>query len=250
MLAIVDATQQRLTSFALTMTTVVADAGYSSGENYKQLEARGLTGYIPAHGKYKAEHTGFTYDTGHDRYICRQGKYLTFDKQIVDAQGNPKKRYMAKAAECKVCPLAAQCKGKKAREKRLHHTLYKAQYERMLARLATRLGQRMRRLRAATVEPVLGSLITYYGLRHLSKKGQAGAAKVLYIAAMAYNLKKYLRCHTCQPGTRVNSLPAPRPVRWLILYFCNSHKDLYHRLDELMRYLVYPLGLRFTCPFQ
>ncbi|UOQ69312.1 transposase [Hymenobacter volaticus] len=122
LLAIVDATQQRLNGFALAMTTVIADAGYSSGENYEQLEERGLTGYIPAHGKYKVEHAGFTYDAARDRYTCSQSKQLTFDKVFVDAQGNPKKRYMAKAAECKVCPLAAQCKGKKAREKRLHHT--------------------------------------------------------------------------------------------------------------------------------
>ena len=180
LLAIVDATQQRLKTFALVMTTVVADAGYSSGENYEQLEQRDLTGYIPAHGKYEVEHVGFTYDAAHDRYTCSQGKHLLFDKVFVDAQGNPKKRYMAQAAECKVCPLAAQCKGKKAREKRLHHTPYKAHYQRMLARLATRIGQRMRRLRASTVEPVLGSLIPYYGLRHISKKGQAGAAKIMY----------------------------------------------------------------------
>ena len=225
LLAIVDATQQRLKGFALAMTTVVADAGYSSGENYEQLEQRGLTGYIPAHGKYKAEHAGFTYDADQDLYTCRQGKHLIFDKHIVDAQGNPKKRYMAKASECKSCPFAAQCKGKKAREKRLHHTLYKACYERMLTRLATRLGQRMRQLRASTVEPVLGSLITYYGLRHLSKKGQAGAAKVLYLAAMAYNLKKCLRYNALQPGGLGIALPAPAPFRWLLLYFCNSHKS-------------------------
>ena len=95
----------------------------------------------------------------------------------------------------------------------------------MLARLATRLGQRMRRLRAATVEPVLGSLITYYGLRHLSKKGQAGAAKVLYLAAMAYNLKKCLRYNAFQPGGLGIALPAPAPFRWLLLYFCNSHTN-------------------------
>lgn len=144
---------------------------------------------------YKVEHVGFTYDAPRDRYTCQQGSYLTFDKVFVDAQGNPKKRYMAKAAECKCCTLAVHCKGKKAREKRLHHTPYKAHYERMLARLATRIGQRMRRLRASTVEPVLGSLITYYGLCQISKKGQAGAAKVMYAAAMAHNLKKCLRFH-------------------------------------------------------
>ncbi|WP_133272541.1 IS1182 family transposase [Hymenobacter radiodurans] len=223
LLAIVDSTQQRLQTFALAMTTVVADAGYSSGENYEQLEKRGLTGYIPAHGKYKAEHAGFTYDAVTDRYTCSQGKQLVFDKLILDRQGNPKKRYWAKAADCKHCPLAAQCKGKKAREKRLHHTVYKGQYDRMLARLATRVGQRMRRLRASTVEPVLGSLITYFGVRHITKKGQAGAAKVLYVAAMAYNLKKYLRFNSWQPGGCELVLPAPAPFRWLLLSFCNSH---------------------------
>ncbi|UOQ69346.1 transposase (plasmid) [Hymenobacter volaticus] len=182
-----------MNTFRLFITNVVADADYCSGENYEQREERGLTGYIPAQGGYKGEHPGFIYDAVTDSYTCEQGKLLVFDQVYVDAQGNAKKRYIAKAREGKRGPLAEQCKGKKAREKRRHHTPYKVQYDRMLARLATRVGQRMRRLRASPVEPVLGSLITYYGLGHLSKKRQAGAAKGLYIVAMAYNLKKYLR---------------------------------------------------------
>lgn len=117
---------------------------------------------------------------------------------------------MAKAADCKLCPIREQCKGKKAKEKRLHHTPHKVYYDRMLARLATRAGKRMRRLRAATVEPVLDSLIIYYGLRHISKKRQVGAVKVMYLTAMAYNLKKYLR--TAAPQQLTNSaiaLPLP-----------------------------------------
>jgi hypothetical protein len=43
---------------------------------------------------------------------------------------------------------------------RLHDIAYKAYYERMLTRLATRAGKRILRLRASTVKPVLGSLIT------------------------------------------------------------------------------------------
>ncbi|OGX90870.1 hypothetical protein BEN49_05975 [Hymenobacter coccineus] len=75
-----DATQQRLKAFEMEMTTVVADAGYCSGENYDQLEAHGLIGYIPAHGMYKAERAGFTYDGVTDSYTCSQGKQLTFQK--------------------------------------------------------------------------------------------------------------------------------------------------------------------------
>jgi hypothetical protein len=142
--------------------------------------------------------------------VCSQGKRLTFDRLVVDRDGNVRNRYLAKAADCRHCPVKLQCKGKSPQEKRLHDTAYKAQYERMLARLATRAGKRMLRLRASTVEPVLGSLITYYGLRQLSKKRQAGAAKVLYLAAMAYNLQKYLRATTPQqPASVTLALPLP-----------------------------------------
>jgi transposase len=224
LLAIVAATRQRLRSFGLGLSRVVADAGYSSGENYEHLEARGLTGYIPAHGMYKAERTGFAYDAASDSYTCSQGKLLTFHKVFVDSEGHAKKRYMAKTADCQSCPIREQCKGKKAKQKRLHHTPHKAHYDRMLARLATRLGRRMVRLRAATVEPVLGSLITCYGLRQISKKGQAGAAKVMYLAAIAYNLKKYLRAAAPQQLVSLAiALPIPSHLFWCLILFCNSH---------------------------
>ncbi|SFF30802.1 IS1182 family transposase [Spirosoma endophyticum] len=193
LLPIVDSTQGRLNHFGVVMSNVVADAGYCSGENYEQLEARGLDGFIPPHGKYKDERSGFHYDIPSDSYTCSQGKRLGFDRLVVDKQDNAKKRYAAKASDCKNCPIGEQCKGKKASAKRLHHSYYKAQYERMEKRLSSRFGKRMMRIRSATVEPVLGSLINYYGLRQINTRRRESAAKVMYMAAIAYNLKKYLR---------------------------------------------------------
>ncbi|RAJ89174.1 DDE family transposase [Larkinella arboricola] len=166
-------------------------SGYSSGENYQALEQRGIVGFIPPHGKYKADRQDFTYDVTTDSY--RQGKTLAFDRLVTDRDGNPKKRYLSKSSDCKGCPLRATCIQTTACEKRLHHTAYKAEYERMLQRLATRSGKARSRQRSATVEPVLGSLIGYYGLGKIGVRGQVGAAKVMYLAAIAYNLKKYLR---------------------------------------------------------
>jgi len=234
LLPLVDATQQRLRRWGLLLQQVVADAGYSSGENYAQLESRGLLGFIPPHGKYKAQRPGFTYDVLSDSYFCSQGKRLAFDRLVVDRQGNAKNRYLAKAADCRHCPIKVTCKGKSPQEKRLHDTVYKACYERMLARLATRAGKRMMRLRASTVEPVLGSLITYYGLRHISKKRQTGAAKVLYLAAMAYNLKKYL--DSPQPSARLAlALPLPSHLYWTLISFCNSHRNYRTAFEPALR---------------
>jgi hypothetical protein len=224
LLPLVDLTRQRLQQFGLVLHHIVADAGYSSGENYAQLESWRLLAFIPPHGKYKEQRPGFTYDARSDSYVCSQGKRLAFERRIVDRQGNVKNRYMAKPADCRHCPSSLQCKGKSPQEKRLHDTAYKACYERMLTRLTTRAGKRMLRLRASTVEPVLGSLITYYGLRQISKKRQAGAAKVMYLAAMAYNLKKYLRAAAPQQSASAAiALPLPGHLFWDLVLFCNSH---------------------------
>jgi hypothetical protein len=217
LLPLVDTTQQRLLGWGLRLQNVVADAGYSSGENYAQLESWGLRGFIPPSGKYKEQRPGFTYDTLTNSYFCSQGKRPAFDRLVVDRQGSARHRYMAKRADCRSCPVKVACKGNALQEKRLHDTVYKV-CERMLSRLATRAGKRMMRLRASTVEPVLGSLITYYSLRQISKKGQVGAAKVMYLAAMAYNLKKYLR--TPQQPTRL-ALALSLPSH--LVLFCSSH---------------------------
>jgi hypothetical protein len=47
----------------------------------------------------------------------------------------------------------------------------------------------MKKLRQSTVEPVFGSLTHYYGLRKIGVLGQAGAHKVMLMAAIAFDLK-------------------------------------------------------------
>jgi hypothetical protein len=55
----------------------------------------------------------------------------------------------------------------------------------MVDRLSSRFGKRMMRIRSATVEPVLGSLINYYGLRQINTRSLEAAAKVMYVGAMS-----------------------------------------------------------------
>jgi hypothetical protein len=51
----------------------------------------------------------------------------------------------------------------------------------------------MKKLRQSTAEPVFGSLTQFYGLRKIGVLGKAGAHKVMLMAAIAFNLKKYLK---------------------------------------------------------
>ncbi|WP_236951561.1 transposase [Mariniflexile rhizosphaerae] len=47
--------------------------------------------------------------------------------------------------------------------------------------------------RQSTVEPVLGTLTQFLGLRKVNIIGIAQANKVMHMSAVAYNVKKYLK---------------------------------------------------------
>ncbi|RSK38472.1 hypothetical protein EI293_21780 [Hymenobacter perfusus] len=68
----------------------------------------------------------------------------------------------------------------------------------------------MRWVRQSTVEPVFGNLIHHYGLRRMNVRGHAGAHKTMLLTAVAYNLKKLLKC---QPQFQVSAAMAlPQPL--------------------------------------
>jgi hypothetical protein len=48
-------------------------------------------------------------------------------------------------------------------------------------------------IRSKTVEPVLGSLINYFGLKKLNSKGIKAANKHCLMASLCYNLKKMMK---------------------------------------------------------
>jgi uncharacterized membrane protein len=54
-------------------------------------------------------------------------------------------------------------------------------------------AQRMSRWRKSTVEPVLGTLINFLNMRRINTRGIELANKHVLMAALCYNLKKYLK---------------------------------------------------------
>ncbi len=88
-------------------------------------------------------------------------------------------------------PIAAACIGKQ-HQKRIDVTVYRAQYEHMIERLNSSKGQYMKKKRQALVEPVLGTLINFLGLKKVNTRGISLAHKVFLLSAASYNLKKYL----------------------------------------------------------
>jgi transposase len=182
--------QQRFSRHELKLRRLLADTAYSSGENYYLLEKYRIEGFIPAHGTYKQEKEGFTYDQKQDVWICSQGKKATFRRYYIE-RGNLVKRYYTKRKDCRDCPIKMACIGKQF-EKKISKTAFQAQYERMISRVESKKGQVLKKKRQSTVEPVLGTLINFMGMRKVNTRGLGLAHKNFLLAAASYNLKKYL----------------------------------------------------------
>ena len=192
---IVNRLDKRLWKQGLIWGNCVADTGYSSGENYAFLEQQtNLQSFIPPHGTYKGGPTGFVYHNKEDHYVCPQGEEIPFKKVFSDYRTHTKKKeYRGSTKQCKGCPIARECLGKTAKEKKFSVTYYREAYERNNTRVHSKQGRFMKRKRQSTVEPVFGTLTQFMGLRKINTIGIQQANKVMHLAAMAYNLKPYLK---------------------------------------------------------
>jgi len=184
-------TRRRLKRYNLQMHNLLADTGFSNGENYKYLEQNNIRAYIPVHGQYEGTREGFTYEPEQDRWRCSQGKYATFRK-IKYQKNHPDKLYYTTRRDCKGCPLASGCIGR-SHEKRISMTVYKEYYDRAMQLANSKKGRYYKVLRQSTVEPVFGTLINFTGMRKINTRGIESANKVMLMAAMAYNLRKFMK---------------------------------------------------------
>ncbi|WP_236551540.1 transposase [Tenacibaculum maritimum] len=76
----------------------------------------------------------------------------------------------------------------------------------------------MKATRQSTVEPVFGTLTQFMGLRKINTVGFIQANKVMHMAAIAYNLKKYLNFIT-------KKVQSDHRVSFLILFNTNVFKN-------------------------
>ena len=203
--AILNNTIVNLKQNNITIKEVLADTGYSSGDALRILEFQKITGYIPNFGQYKPTREGFTYNSENDRYTCSQGAHINYKKTHTDAKGNVKKQYRASSLNCKKCPLRSTCIGKSF-EKTIEDTIDKAYYDRMHERMQSNKAKIMRKVRQSTVEPVLGTLINFMGMKRVYTRGIDQANKHVLMAAIAYNLKKYLRYNPCKPMEKIKAI--------------------------------------------
>jgi transposase len=168
---------------------VVADAGYSNGEQVAQCEAAGIVPYVPVMRTVNNQGGGtlfgradFRYDADADAYVCPS------NKKLLRKHTNHKDRYTmykASAADCGACSLKSRCTQAPRRGLARHL------YEEALNRMHERVTPEAMRLRRSTVEhPFAAIKYRIFGHPRLLLRGLSGAQTEIGLATMAYNLKR------------------------------------------------------------
>jgi len=209
---IMNQTIENLEQNDIQINQVVADAGYSSGESLQYCEDNNLDAYIPNFGQYKPEREGFIYNKTLNQYECIQAggnkAILPFKGVRTDSKGYEKKTFRSSEKDCKNCPLRIACCGKTTKFKKLDESIHKPLYDKMHKKLTENKAyhRRLVKRRSATVEPVLGTLINFYNLKRVNTRGIAQANKHVLMAALCYNLKKYMKFTRKKPKTQAQAM--------------------------------------------
>ncbi|MCC5905465.1 MAG: IS1182 family transposase [Balneolaceae bacterium] len=195
--------RENLAGYGLSINEVLADTGYTTGENIRWCEQADMTAYMPNPSNYTPERPGFTYNEQADRYECSQGEYLTYRSTTINKK-RKKRNYRTSTKQCKNCPIIQQCITSKSTFKQLAHSPGKPWYDLMARRLSSSYGKWLLRKRKAIVEPALGNLLHNNAMKKVYARGIQAANKHVMMASMSMNLKKWLKHSTKPPKVKAH----------------------------------------------
>ena len=202
--------EENLQQNHIDMDELLADTGYSNGEALEYLEEKNINAWIPNFGQFKPERKGFIFNEEKNQYECQRGNkaILPYKNTRLD-RGYNKLIYRSSEKDCKNCPLKTKCCGEKSNFKKISHSEYNEEYQRQHNKLTEneKYAKRMSRLRSSTVEPVLGTLLNFMGMKKIYARGIAQAEKHVLMASLCYNLKKMMKFRTPKTQIQVNYAP-------------------------------------------
>lgn len=167
---------------------VVADAGYSNGEQLASCEAQAITATVPPkraknnQGDY-FQKGDFHYDAERNCFICPAGQELHYK-----THSNKDKLHLYTRRGCSHCPLQPKCT--KADQRQVSRHFYEEAFERCEARLQA--NPELMKTRMAVVERPFAVLKQLLGLRRFACWGMAGANSEMALGVLSYNLSRLI----------------------------------------------------------
>ena len=187
-------------------STVVADSGYGSEENYRFMEESGMQAYVKYNRFHIEQRPRFKpnpfhadslhYNEKEDYYVCPMGQHMTRigTSHAKTASGYRSENAVYRAQNCKGCPLRGSCyKAKKDRRNiEVNHRLndYKKKARELLT---SEKGLEHRGRRCIEPEAVFGQMKYNMGYKRFRHFGKDKVNMDFAFFAIAFNLKKMCR---------------------------------------------------------
>ena len=170
---------------------VVADAGYSNGEQAQACEEAGITPYVPVQrainnqdGGIYFDRSQFSYDKSSDSYRCPAGQTLI--RKTIQSES---RHVLYTTRACGACRLKPQCTGAKQRWVSRHFE------EEALERMRERVQknpQTMALRRETAEHPFANLKHRILGNGRLLMRGLRGGSGEMALAVLAYNFRRAL----------------------------------------------------------
>ena len=181
---------------------VVADGGYTSGSNIKQLAAQEIDFIAPVTDKLEQlqqrgidprfSRAAFTYDSAANCYVCPAGVKLTYQGQ--EQRGERiRLRFRAPTSACSACLWKPQCCPQIKRGRALNRWQYEAELLRHKAKMETVEAQKIYKQRAQTAEFPIAWIKEKIGLRRFRLRGLRKAELEILWACATHNLQQWIR---------------------------------------------------------
>lgn len=184
--------EYQLKTFHFKIGEVIADRGYSSGENYNYFEQKKIRSFIPVReGRNRLQgltKKDFIYDKNADCYLCPQSKPLyrqgiNRDKQVI--------AYKIKDNSCLNCSLKAQCLpiGK---AKSIVRSFYEEEKDAIREQMQTEYFKSKLDERMWKMEGLFAEAKNNHGLRRAKYRRRHNVQIQVYMTAFVQNLKRLI----------------------------------------------------------
>jgi transposase len=169
--------------------TVVADSGYSNGEQLTRCGETGITAFVPPNRAINNQGDGslfqksdFAFDAEQDCYHCPAGDTLQ-RKQVM----NKDRLTIYTTTACPACPLRGQCTP--ARQRFVSRHFDEEAFAQTQAR-CTAHPEMMKRRREIVEHPFGNLKERIFGNARFLLRGLAGVSGEMALAVLAYNFKR------------------------------------------------------------
>ena len=196
---LIDHLGMHLKAYKQKPSSLTADAGYGSEENYQWLEQKRITAYVKhqmfdRNQRQSKENPKqpLHYDEQKDQYLCPSGKVMKKAGTCIRATKNGYEQNITvyQTTKCAGCPLQQPCNaGQQQRSLHINHNKDRLAFQ-AERRLKTKRGIEKRKQRCWDTEPVFANIKHNHGFKRFMLRGIKKVNVEMGLVALAHNLRK------------------------------------------------------------